>query len=74
MKKLLSIFCLTIFMMSMTTIEATSKEIIQKKDCVEETFDFVETLDNSPLSDDIISCLGNGFYAVCEGWAWDGSC
>ncbi len=36
MRKLLSIFCLSIFMMSMTSNKSIAKEVIQKKDCIDE--------------------------------------
>ena len=43
-------------------------------DCGAMTLDFMDMLDDDILEADDITCLSNGFYAVCEGYSWDGSC
>lgn len=72
MKKLVLVF-VGLFFLSIGTSSYSSKDVVVR-DCVNETFDFYESLEGSPLDDSEITCLGNGYLAVCMGYDWDGSC
>lgn len=61
MKKIFGMLLLATLSMSMSNYSIVS-------DCTEDTFDVMEFADALGFSEDIVTCVGNAFYAECSGY------
>lgn len=62
-RKFFSVFCLMCF-----CIVIGSNKITTPTDCLEETFDAMDEMDDMGYSDLAASCMGNYVLAACQGW------
>ncbi|SFW61003.1 hypothetical protein [Cellulophaga fucicola] len=70
-KKIFSIAAVVLFAsVSLSANNKTEKEQTEQinNDCTEDTFDFMDFLGDMGVDDGQASCLGNAYYAVCEGY------